>query len=79
MSKKTSSKQLYALLCRNHPNINAEENENLNIEDATVRILKKCWNNKYYTVKEIEALTGMTERTIHNNVKYYNLKKRKNN
>jgi len=79
IEKKISSKQLYALLCKNHPNINAKDDENLNLEDAAVIILKKCWEDTrtYYTVKEIQAATGMPERTIHNYAKYYNLKNRK--
>ena len=41
--------------------------ENLNIYDMKVRIVKKCWYdiNRFPTMKDICNATGLTERTLH--------------
>jgi hypothetical protein len=64
--KKLQPNELYKLLCERHPHINAREDENLSIPDATLRIVRQCWNNfvDYPSVKKIVAVTGISERTI---------------
>lgn len=61
-----------------HDNINYIEGENLNIYDATVKIIKKCWHDKsrFKSVAEITLKTGMSERAILKLAHDNNFKKR---
>ena len=42
-------------------------NENLNIYDMKLRIVKRCWYdiNAFPTMRDICKATGLTERTLH--------------
>lgn len=59
--------ELYMLLCRKYPKINAKPNENLNIEANTARILKKLWYNvrEYHTVQDIAIVVGLKDRQVY--------------
>lgn len=76
---KTSSKYMYDVLCKKYPHINPKEDENLNIENAVVKIIERCWYDvkTYLTVEEIAAITKITPRSIHNYAIQHNFKKRK--
>lgn len=76
---KTTSKHMYNVLCEKYPNINPKEDENLNIEDAILKIIKKCWYDvkTYLTVEEIAAIVKITPRSIQTYAINHNFKKRK--
>jgi len=70
---------MYDVLCKKYPYINPKKDENLNIENAIVKIIEKCWYDvkTYLTVEEIAAITQITPRSIHNYANQHNFKKRK--
>jgi hypothetical protein len=79
VEKKLTSNELYEILCKKHPNIIHKKNENLNIYDAKLKIIKKCWYDvkSYPKLKHIADVTGVSERNIQLYAINNNFKKRK--
>lgn len=79
VTKKLTSIQLYNLLCKKFPHINATEGEDLSIHNAKLNIVTRCWNDleNFPTVKEISDATGFSSRNLHNFVRDNNFKQRK--
>lgn len=79
IEKKLSSPDMYDLLCKKFPNIHPVKNENLSIQNAKMRIIKKCWYDlkTFPTVRKIAEVTGVSERNLYKFADDNNLKQRK--
>ena len=77
--KKLSSRELYHVLYKKYPNINPIENEDLNIENVVIQILKKYWYDEkvYYTPKDIANSVGISERSVYKYIRENNFSNRK--
>jgi hypothetical protein len=68
----------YVNLCEKFPTIIYNENDNLNIQDMKVGIIKKCWMDiiKFKSITKISKITGISEREIFRIAKDENFPKR---
>ena len=74
-----TERELYNHVKRVYPNIIPKEGEDLNIQNALHRIVKKCWENKdgYPNIESIASVVGIGRRTIQNIAVKMNLSPRK--
>lgn len=65
-AKKLTQTQRYKNLCKKYPNVVVEEDEDLSIPNATLRIMKHCWYrvDLFKNIKDIVDVTGCCQRFI---------------
>jgi hypothetical protein len=73
------TQQSMDILNTKYPHINYIPGENLNIMDATIKMLKTMWMDriKYPTIRDMEKPLNMTEKTVLRLAKLNNLEPRR--